>query len=104
MGGSNCSAALLSVTSKDRNVAYGSTTKLIYGLVRAPLLTMYRWNRSGSLRSIALPWVVDATFDGTTIFSVVLMKRRRSLVFISFPYNDYADTCGLSFSFSDIAI
>jgi len=56
-------------------------------LARAPLLTTYRWNRSGSLRSIALPWVVDATFDGTTIFSVVLMKRRRSLAFISFPYN-----------------
>jgi len=59
----------------------------MYGLVRAPLLTMYRWNLNGSLRSIALPWVVDATFDGTTIFSVVLMNRRRSLAFISFPYN-----------------
>ncbi|MDH5788819.1 MAG: hypothetical protein OEZ40_11065, partial [Candidatus Bathyarchaeota archaeon] len=77
---------MVSVTSKARNTEYGSTMKLIYGLVRAPLLTMYRWNRSGSLRSIALPWVVDATLDGMTIFSVVLMKRRRSLAFISFPH------------------
>jgi hypothetical protein len=61
---------------------------------------MYRWNRSGSLRSIALPWVVDATFDGTTIFSVVLIKRRRSIAFISFPHNIIAQaigTCNLLF-------
>jgi hypothetical protein len=45
----------------------------MYGLVRAPLLTMYRWSLSGSFRSMVLPWVVDATLAGTTILSVVLM-------------------------------
>ena len=59
-----------------------------------PYLIELSLSARGSFRSIALPWVVDATLEGTTIFSVVLMKRRRSLPCISFPHHMITPTYG----------